>query len=224
MFSDLSDRRQGVLKYIGQYFLENSYPPSYREIQAALEIASTATVSKDVHHLINEGYLTMDPNNYRSIQLVEDKIHEYMNPDDFLARTNEAPSISAYRDDVFDIPIYGDVAAGSPIYADDYVEDTVPLPSDFFRKDHESYFILTISGDSMIEAGIFDGDHVIVRKQDIAKDGDQVVALIEDSATVKTFFKHPDHVELRPENQDMESIRVQECQILGVVCGLYRLY
>lgn len=243
MFKDLSERRQRVLLFIAQYSKEKSLSPSYREIQKALAIASISTVYSDVHHLIEKGFLAMERGNYRSLQVVDDFVHEYMPPNQdggAAAGGNAASSkakgsspakdnqkveyLSQIRNNVYDIPLYGNVAAGAPIFADDYVEDSIPLPADFFHNDQEEYFLLTISGDSMIEAGIYDGDNIIVRKQNTAKNGDQVVALIEDSATVKTFFKRPGYIELRPENRDMEPIIVTECDILGIVCGLYRLY
>lgn len=135
-----------------------------------------------------------------------------------------APPVSDWSDQVMALPLYGAVAAGAPIYAEDHVEDALYLPRSFFRQDGSSYFILQVHGESMIEAGIYDGDHVIVKQQDTARDGQQVVALIDDSATVKTFYRHRDYIELRPENAAMAPILVQDCRILGVVTGLYRLY
>lgn len=220
MFEKLTPRRQNMLRYIAQYTKEKKYGPSVREIQAALSIGSTSTVSADLHALIDAGFLRMEKGAYRSMQLVESRLCEYMPQEFERDRRNENTTV---REDVLEIPRYGDVAAGLPIYADNYVEDTVPLPSSFFQVGQD-YFILTISGDSMIEAGILDGDHVLIRRQNTARNGDQVVALIEDSATVKTFFQRDGYVELRPENSSMNSILVRECRILGVVSGLYRLY
>lgn len=209
------ERRRKVFQYIADYLDENGYPPSYREIGSAVGIPSTSTVSADVHALIKKNVLSMDQNSYRSLQIVRV-------PDgDTPSRLSPTDSI---RDDVFDIPVFGPVAAGAPIYADDHVEESIPLPSSFFHNDGADYFILEIHGESMIEAGIYDGDHVIVRKQDYARNGQQVVALIEDSATVKTFYQHKDHIELRPENASMDPILVKDCRILGIVSGLYRLY
>lgn len=206
------ERRKKVFQYIAQYLEENGYPPSYREIGAAVGIPSTSTVSADVHALIDRKMLSMDQSSYRSLQIIDG--HQSDRPD----KTGDL------RDDVYDIPVFGAVAAGAPIYADDYVEESIPLPSTFFHNDGADYFVLEIHGESMIEAGIYDGDHVIVRRQDTARNGQQVVALLEDSATVKTFFKHPNYVELRPENSAMDPIIVRDCRILGVVAGLYRLY
>ncbi len=216
MFEDLTQRRKEVLQYIAQFMEENAFAPSFREIGSACNISSTSTVSGDVHALIKKGYLSMDSTAYRSLR-VADVVREAFT----LRESSKAPSD---REDVYEIPVFGNVAAGAPIYADDYIEDTIPLPSSFFPNDNREYFVLKIHGDSMIEAGIFDGDHVICRKQDTARPGEQVVALLEDSATVKTYLPHADHIELHPENSSMEPIRVREVTILGVVCGLYRLY
>lgn len=212
MAKKMNDRRQKVLHYIIQYMEEKSYAPSYRDIQAAVQCGSTSTIHNDIHALIDMGYLNMDEGNYRSLTVVQ--------------KDEETSSVvgKMEREDVYDIPRFGKVAAGAPIYADDYIEDYVPLPSSFFPHDGKEYFILTISGESMIEAGIYDGDHVICRKESSARNGEQVVALIENEATVKTFYKRSDHIELRPENSFMEPIRVKECMILGIVVGLYRLY
>lgn len=209
------ERRRKVFQYIADYLDENGYPPSYREIGSAVGIPSTSTVSADVHALIEKKVLSMDRNSYRSLQIIRVPDSE---------ESKQLPSSDNIRDDVFDIPVFGRVAAGAPIYADDHVEESIPLPSSFFHNDGADYFILEIHGESMIEAGIYDGDHVIVRKQDYARNGQQVVALIENSATVKTFYQHKDHVELRPENASMDPILVKDCRILGIVSGLYRLY
>lgn len=211
MQSPAQKRRSAMVRYISSYWMENGIAPTVREIQEALGIRSTSTVSKDLHALIDAEQITMTKGSYRSIRPVEDLS---------VQETQDMP----YREDVFDIPVYGAVAAGQPIYADDYTEESIPLPTAFFHQDGSDYFILKIHGESMIEAGIFDGDHVIVRRQQTARNGQQVVALIEDSATVKTFFQRAGYVELRPENAALEPIIVKECRILGVVCGLYRLY
>lgn len=209
------ERRKKIFQFIAQYLEENGYPPSYREIGSAVGIPSTSTVSADVHELIKKRILSMDQSSYRSLQIV--RVPEGMES------KQEEPPVHI-RDDVYDIPVFGPVAAGAPIYADDHIEDSIPLPSAFFHNDGADYFILEIHGESMIEAGIYDGDHVIIRRQDTARNGQQVVALIEDSATVKTFYQHKDYVELRPENASMDPILVKDCRILGIVSGLYRLY
>lgn len=224
--SNMPERRKQILIYVIKYIEENNYPPSYRDIAAAINIPSTSTVAKEITSLIDDGYLEKDSKNYRSICIVQNKIMEEF-PElcsEFSSNSNPAKSASEARNDVFDIPVYGDVAAGLPILATDEIEDTIPLPSSFFPNDNAEYFVLKIKGDSMIEIGIFDGDHVIVRRQNVARNGQQVVALIEDSATVKTFFQRQGYVELRPENSEMEPIVVKECSILGIVVGLYRLF
>ncbi len=224
--SNMPERRKQILVYVIKYIEENNYPPSYRDISAALDIPSTSTVAKELTKLIDEGYLEKDPKNYRSICTVQSKIMESF-PElysEFSSNRNKSKSVSEIRNDVYDIPVYGDVAAGAPILATDEIEDTIPLPSSFFPNDQARYFVLKIKGDSMIEIGIFDGDNVIVKRQNVARNGQQVVALIEDSATVKTFFQRQGYVELRPENSEMEPIIVKECSILGIVVGLYRLF
>ncbi|MDD7593175.1 MAG: transcriptional repressor LexA [Peptoniphilaceae bacterium] len=208
---DATQRRRDVYRFIRQFFEEQGMAPSYRQICDGVGIASTSTVSKDLHILETHGLIKMTEGNYRSMQLVD------------AIQQPSAPA-TATRDDIYDIPVYGAVAAGSPIYADDICETTLPLPASFFPNDGGDYFLLEIHGESMIDAGIFDGDHVIVRRQETARNGQQVVALIEDEATVKTFYRHPDHIELRPENPNYRPIRVRDCRILGVVCGLYRIY
>lgn len=205
-------RRLAMLQYISAYWEKNHIAPTVRELQGALDIRSTSTVSTDLHALMDAGKIIMTEGSYRSIRPIAD-VEE-------VEDTTDSP----YRSDVFDIPLYGAVAAGSPIYAEDVTEESVPLPSSFFPNDGADYFVLEIRGESMIEAGIYDGDHVIVRRQDTARNGQQVVALLDDSATVKTFFRRPDHIELRPENAAMDPIIVKDCRILGIVCGLYRLY
>lgn len=208
-------RRKAILLFIASYLDQNHFPPSYREICSSVKIPSTSTVAKDIAALVEAGYLTKEKDSNRSLRLVEARRKEYMD-----ASSQAMP----YREDVHDIPVYGAVAAGAPIYAEDHIEDTVPLPATFFPNDGADYFVLEIHGDSMLNAGIFDGDHVIVRRQDHARKGQQVVALIDDEATVKSYYPHPGYIELRPENPNYSPILVDDCRILGIVCGLYRLY
>ena len=225
----MTKRQERIFFYIKKYIEENHYAPSYRDICRALDIPSTSTVHADVHQLILDGYLSMDKGNYRSLKVIfppereeDPSFAEAKKP---MQRGQAAGQNRIDRsEEIFDIPIYGDVAAGEPIYADDYVEDRVFLPSSFFPSGNDRYFILKVHGESMIEAGILDGDKLICKKPDTAQNSEQVVALIEDSATVKTFFQRKGYVELRPENSSMEPIIVKECQILGIVLGLYRLY
>lgn len=213
---DAKERCRKIYRFIRQFMEENHMAPSYRQICDGVGISSTSTVSKDVHQLEADGLLKMTEGTYRSIHLTT--------PSSTSAPADDASFPMTTRDDVYDIPVYGSVAAGAPIYADDVIEDTLPLPASFFPNDGADYFLLEIHGESMIDAGIFNGDHVIVRCQNTARNGQQVVALIEDEATVKTFYRHDDHVELRPENPNYTPIRIRDCRILGVVCGLYRLY
>ncbi len=225
MGQNREQRRAMMLQYILRYWDEKKIGPSFRDIQQELKIRSTSTISADIHALIDAGALQMEEGSYRSLRPAEQVSPALDDSDVSVAdeRTRPLP-VSASRDDVYDIPLYGRVAAGDPIFADDYTEESVPLPASFFRNDGADYFLLEIRGDSMIEAGILDGDHVIVRRQNTARNGQQVVALIEDSATVKTFYQRSGYIELHPENPLYDPIIVSECRILGVVCGLYRLY
>lgn len=218
MFSELSPRLQKTLLYIADFYRKNNYAPSFRNIQNAVGVGSVSTVSSDVHILIEKEYLLMEPGRKRSLRLNEERSAEYLT-----LSSPETGRASDSRDDILDIPVFGDVAAGLPIYADEHMEQTIPLPAEFFRIGSQ-YFVLHVSGESMIEAGIFDGDYVIIKRQDYAHNGDQVVALLGEDATVKTYYERDGYVELHPENSSMEPIRVRHCTILGIVAGLYRIY
>lgn len=221
----LTPRQERIFAYIKKYIQENHYAPSYREIGRELSIPSTSTVHSEIHQLISQGFLSMDQGNYRSLKVTSfQKDGSQISLLEKSRPQGRPENTDFHREEIFDIPVYGNVAAGQPIYADDYIEDRIPLPSSFFSKGNDQYFILTVHGESMIEAGIFDGDKLICKKADYADNGDQVVALVDDSATVKTFFQRVGYVELRPENASMEPILVKECRILGIVTGLYRLY
>lgn len=234
MYDDLTQRQIAIVEYIARHLREKGFPPAYDDICNALVIRSKSTVSNEIHKLIKLDYLTMDPKAYRSLGLSDTYLKALAaeNNDEEIegSTVGQSEDLSIdyaphddEREDVMDIPIYGRVAAGSPIFAEDHIENTIPLPSAFLRTGND-YFILTVSGESMIEAGIFDGDQLIVKRQQTARNGEQVVALIEDEATVKTFFQRSGYVELRPENSSMEPIIVNDCTILGVVSGLYRIY
>ena len=188
-----------VHEFVKSYQNNNGYPPSVREIAAALGIKSTATVHYYLNKLKDEGIITKNANKNRAIALTEESL----------------PFVS--------VPLVGTVTAGTPILAVENLDGYYPLPTEFAR-DEEKSFMLRVRGDSMIEAGIYDGDKIICRKQETADNGDIVVALIDDSATVKRFFKRDGHIILHPENERLSDIVLDDVVILGKVTGLMRKY
>lgn len=201
----LSARQQSILDFIRSQVQAKGYPPSVREIGEAVGLASSSTVHGHLSRLEKKGYIRRDPTKPRAIELIQ----KDRNGDEIIS----TPSIS--------IPVIGKVTAGSPITAIENVEEYLPMPASFVQ-DEES-FILEISGDSMIEAGIFNGDYVVVHQQSSANNGDIVVAMTEDDeATVKRFFKEKDHIRLQPENASLQPIILDNVQILGRVIGVFR--
>ncbi len=196
----LTPRQKEILGYIKREVLQRGYPPSVREIGQAVGLNSSSTVHGHLGRLEEKGYIRRDPTKPRAIELVND-------PD-------------VIRKDIINVPIVGRVTAGEPILAVENIEDFFPMPKDFAN--YEDVFMLRVRGDSMINAGILDGDFVVVRQQAHADNGDIVVALIDDEATVKRFYSEADHVRLQPENPTMSPIRVVEVQILGKVVGVFR--
>jgi repressor LexA len=187
---------------------EKGYPPSVREIGEAVGLASSSTVHGHLARLQAKGYLRRDPTKPRAIELLDEEPIEVQ---------------PIETQDAYMAPIVGKVTAGQPITAIENVEDYFPLPKQFVNG-HE-VFLLTVQGDSMIEAGIFDGDYVVVQKQDSARNGDIVVAMTEDDeATVKRFYRESDHVRLQPENSSMEPMRYRNVTILGKVIGVFRSF
>lgn len=199
MYEDLTPRQRQILDYIYNFADTHGYPPSVREICAATNLKSTATVHGYLVQLEKKGYLNRDPQKPRAIEVLNRRWHE--------------------RDSIR-IPLVGKVTAGQPILAEENIETTFTIPKEIVPD--TSTFILSVKGDSMIEAGILDGDYVIVESSDTAENGDIVVALIGDEATVKRFYKESDHFRLQPENRFMEPIIVKELKILGRVVGLFR--
>lgn len=198
----LSKRQQDILDYIKKEVQAKGYPPSVREIGEAVGLASSSTVHGHLARLESKGLIRRDPTKPRAIEIMEDEM---------------VPKISAVN-----VPIIGKVTAGQPITAIENVEDYFPLPDRYVAPD-EQVFMLEVMGDSMIEAGILDGDYVIVRQQQSANNGDIVVAMTEeDEATVKRFFKEKDYIRLQPENSTLEPIIVRNVSILGKVIGVYR--
>jgi repressor LexA len=200
----ISSRQQAILEFIKSEVRDKGYPPSVREIGEAVGLASSSTVHGHLERLEKKGLIRRDPTKPRAIEVLGDDD----SPSDF--------HLSVSR-----VPLVGKVTAGMPITATENIEDYFPLPSHIVG-DHQ-VFMLSVVGDSMIEAGIHDGDYVIVRQQQTADNGDIVVAMTEDNeATVKRFFKEKDHIRLQPENSSMEPIRVKNATILGKVIGLFR--
>ncbi|MDR3072809.1 MAG: transcriptional repressor LexA [Clostridiales Family XIII bacterium] len=207
----LKPRERKILDLIKKKTKKQGYPPTVREICAALDIKSTSTVHKDIERLHQKNYLKKDPSKPRALMITDKS-----------APSKESGGIE--RLDVVDIPVVGRVAAGTPILAVTNVEETIPIPERYVKGTN---FMLKIHGDSMIEVGIFDGDLVLVRKQNTANNGDIVVAMVdgfESEATVKTFFKEDGHIRLQPENSGMSPIIVNDVTILGLVKGVFRYY
>ncbi len=205
-YEDLSGIQIKILEYIKQELSTRGYPPSVREMCKATGLNSTSSVHAHLTTLEKKGYIVKGSNKMRAIEVTD----------------IDNPYADLPKQEVVYLPILGNVAAGSPLLAVENVEDLLPVSIDFIGNS-ESY-VLKIKGDSMIEAGILDGDYVVVNKQNVAKNGDIVVALLDDSATVKTFYKEKNHIRLQPENSSMEPIIVKEVSILGIVKGLVRRY
>ena len=204
--NDLSAKQQQILEYMKAEVREKGYPPSVREICEAVGLKSTSTVHGHLARLEKKGYIRRDPTKPRAIEILDEAPH---NPD---LPTRE----------LVQVPIVGNITAGTPILAVENIEDTFPVPVDYVHND--TVFMLKVGGDSMIEAGIFDKDLILVRQQSNASNGDIVVALIEDYATVKTFFREKDFVRLQPQNASMNPIIVRDVTILGKVIGLFRKF
>ncbi|MGO0061598.1 transcriptional repressor LexA [Brevibacillus fluminis] len=204
--SKLSNRQQSIIDFIRKEVKDKGYPPSVREIGEAVGLASSSTVHGHLARLEKKGLIRRDPTKPRAIELLSD---EGRVADDF-------------PDSVVRVPVVGKVTAGVPITAIEDVEDYFPLPESIVTSD--KVYMLRVSGESMIEAGILDGDYVIVRQQNVANNGDIVVAMTEeDEATVKRFFKEKNHFRLQPENAALEPIILDSVSILGKVIGVYRL-
>lgn len=205
MYEDLNQRQVNILLFIKKILESKGYPPTVREICQGCSIKSTSTVHSSLEKLELLGYIRRDPTKPRAIEILDSS------SDLFLQKKKTV-----------DIPIVGTVTAGAPILAFENIEDTYPLPIDF-AKDRD-LFILKVRGESMINAGILDGDYVIIEKRSYANNGDMVLALLGDEATIKTFYKEEDRYRLQPENDTMSPIYTRELQILGLIVGLYRKF
>ena len=199
---NITTKQLEILEYLKECILTKGYPPSVREICSAVNLRSTSSVHSHLSTLEKNGYIRRDSSKTRAIEIIDDEFN---------------PS----RREIANIPIVGTVAAGQPILAEENIEGYFPIPTEFLS--NNQVFMLKGKGDSMINSGIFNGDCVLVESQNTAMNGEIVVALIDDSATVKTFYKEEDHIRLQPENDSMEPILVNDCQIIGKVKGLFRL-
>jgi len=202
IMEQLSEKQKKILEFIKKELHQKGYPPSVREICDAVGFKSTSTVHGYLERLEKKGVIRRDPTKPRAIEILEDTT--------FISKK-----------ELVNVPIVGKVTAGQPILAVENIEDTFPLPVEYVH--NSKVFMLNVVGESMINAGILDGDRVIVRQQNYASNGDIVVALLDDEATVKRFYKEKDHIRLQPENPYMDPIIVHEVKILGKVIGLFRI-
>ncbi len=202
-YGKISAKQQEILDYIKDEILRKGYPPTVREICETVSLKSTSSVHSHLETLEKNGYIRRDPTKPRAIEICDD-------------------SFQIVRTETVSLPIVGNVAAGQPILAEENIEEYFPVPADMVPKGES--FILKVRGDSMINVGIFSGDRIFVQCCNTAQNGDMVVAIIEDGATVKTFYKEDGHIRLQPENDDMDPIIVDDCQIVGKVFGCYRFW
>ena len=207
----INKRERAILDYIEKQSQVNGYPPSVREIGKAVGLKSTATVHGYLAKLEEKGYIKKESQKGRTLKLLKGSTGK--------ATTESRKDFYTGREMV-DVPVIGKITAGAPILAVENITDTFPIPIDFVGNSES--FMLTVRGESMIEAGILDGDYILVKKQNVANNGEIVVALIEDEATVKTFYKEKDYIRLQPENSTMDPIIVPDCKILGKVAGVFR--
>ena len=198
----ITDKQREILEYIKEMILKKGYPPAVREICEAVHLKSTSSVHSHLESLEKNGYIRRDPTKPRTIEILDD---------DF----------ALTRRELVNVPVIGTDAAGVPILAEQNIEDYLPIPAEILP--NKEVFMLKVKGNSMIEAGIYNGDKVIVAKQPNAENGDKVVALVDDSATVKTFYKENGHFRLQPENSSMDPIILDQVEILGKVIGLFRM-
>ena len=203
-YGKISEKQSEILEYMKNEILNRGFPPSVREICEAVSLKSTSSVHSHLETLEKNGYIRRDPTKPRAIEIVDD-------------------NFNLVRRETVNVPIIGKVAAGEPLLAVQNVEGYFPIPSEYMP--NKQTFMLVVQGDSMVNAGIFSGDYVVVEKQENAENGDKIVALVEDSATIKTFYKEKDHIRLQPENDYMDPIVIhpeQQFQVLGKVIGVFR--
>ncbi len=202
-YGKISAKQREILEYLKSQIVNRGYPPAVREICEAVKLKSTSSVHSHLETLEKNGYIRRDPSKPRAIEIIDD-------------------GFNLSRREVVNVPIVGTITAGQPILAVENLDGYFPIPTEYMP--NEETFMLKVKGESMINAGIFDGDKILVQRQSTASNGDIVVALIEDSVTVKTFYKENGYYRLQPENDTMEPIIVPELNILGKVIGLFRLF
>ncbi len=200
------NREEQILEFINEQVQKNGYPPTVREICSAIGLNSPSSVHTYLKRLEEDGRLVKDGAKNRALRLAG----------------TEAERMAEPITEFLSVPVIGNVAAGAPLLAEENVTDTFPLPMRFAH--NKNVFMLKVKGDSMINAGILHGDYVIVTQQDTARNGEIVVALLDDSATVKTFYKEADYIRLQPENDALSPILVRDVKILGIVSGVFRIY
>jgi len=197
----ISQKQSEILEYIKSEILRVGYPPAVREICEAVHLKSTSSVHSHLETLEKNGYIRRDPTKPRAIEIIDD-------------------SFNLTRREVVNVPMVGRVAAGEPILAEQNISDYFPIPLEYMPNNET--FMLTVKGESMVNVGIYDGDYVLVEKRSTASNGEIIVALVDDSATVKTFYKENGYFRLQPENDFMDPIIVTHCEILGKVIGVFR--
>ena len=202
-YGSITDKQREILEYIKKEILNRGYPPTVRDICEAVNLKSTSSVHSHLETLEKNGYIRRDPTKPRAIEIVDD-------------------NFNLTRREFANVPLIGQVAAGQPLLAVENIESYFPIPTEFMP--NAESFMLKVKGESMINAGIFDGDNILVEKCDNVHNGDIVVALIDDSATVKTFYKEDGHIRLQPENDTMDPIIVPDCKIVGKVFGVFRFW
>lgn len=201
-YGKISAKQQEIIDYIKEEILKRGYPPAVREICEAVNLRSTSSVHSHLETLEKNGYIRRDPTKPRAIEICDD-------------------NFQMVRTEMVSLPVVGQVAAGTPILAEENIDSYFPVPAELVPQGES--FVLKVKGDSMINVGIFSGDQIFVNACNTAHNGDTVVVLIDDSATVKTFYKEDGHIRLQPENDTMDPIIVDDCQILGKVFGVFRV-
>ncbi len=202
-YGRISNKQKEILDYLKSQIINKGYPPAVREICEAVKLKSTSSVHSHLETLEKNGYIRRDPSKPRAIEIIDDEFN-------------------LTRRELVNVPVVGTITAGQPILAVENIDSYFPIPSEYMP--NEETFMLRVKGQSMINAGIFDGDNILVQKQSHAKNGEYVVALIGEEVTVKTFYKENGFYRLQPENDTMEPIIVPDLKILGKVIGLFRMY